>query len=503
MSSQQIEMKRWHHIGFIILVGILMAGITLSLLWSSAFAGFHVGGAGNCGNFSEAVRLAEDEDIVAQMVPARDSGSAVITKNLRLSGSWVPSVNCDENNQYFTATSDYLAYGFQYGAPFSRTQLYSNSGPVLELGDVSDPGFPNLDKLIVEHFILTDTFATDGAGIHGIISGSAEVLLDNVWLQNNDVSNDGGGIHLEVRDSSNLLIDEGGFFSNTADNHGGGLYVELREGSRLAISNTNFFNNQALFAGGFEIHIYDSSQLSIINSQIQNNDTNSSNGDGGGGQIILHGGSVVLDGVTIEQNEAGNSGGSGGGLFLQMDGGQAVIKNSRFSDNNANSGGGLYVDSVGSDPTSVTIMNTHFENNAPNAYQFTQSGSGALTTLIQDENILLPAVVKAAAQPIETARITNITLDASFNYIVAYETDNFTPAVPGVHLHFFFDTVPPDQAGVPGSGPWILYGGSSPFTQYSFDDRPFGPYGAEKMCVLVANPDHSVRQGTGNCFKLP
>jgi hypothetical protein len=48
-----------------------------------------------------------------------------------------------------------------------------------------------------------------------------------------------------------------------------------------------------------------------------------------------------------------------------------------------------------------------------------------------------------------------------------------------------------------------LYGGPSPFTGYSFADRPFGPDGAEQMCILVANPDHSVRLGTGNCVKLP
>lgn len=500
MSPERNQIRRWPHVGFILVFGVVITVLVLSLLWSSAFAAYRVGGAGNCGNFGEAVRLAEDEDIVAQMVPPRDSGSPVITKNLRLSGGWVPTVNCQENNQFFTETTDYLDYGFRYDAPYTRTQLFSSSGPVMELEDLSDPSFPNLDKLIVEHFIMTDTFATDGAGINGIISSSAEVLLDNVWLQNNDVTNDGGGINLEVRDGSSLIIDEGDFFTNTADNHGGGLYVEVREGSYLTIANTNFISNQALFAGGLEIHVYDTSQVSIRNSHFQNNETSSPNGHGGGGQVILHGGSVMLDGVTFQQNKAGGSGGQGGSLFIQMDGGQVLIKNSRFISNTANMGGGLYVDSVGSDPANVTIINTEFENNA---YLFTQSGSGLLTTLIQDQTVLLPTVIKATDSPVETARITNVSLDDSFTYVVDFETFNFTPSVPGDHVHFFFDTVPSEEAGVPGSGPWILYGGSSPFTGYEFADRPFGPNGAEKMCILVANPDHSIRLGTGNCVKLP
>jgi len=72
--------------------------------------------------------------------------------------------------------------------------------------------------------------------------------------------------------------------------------------------------------------------------------------------------------------------------------------------------------------------------------------------------------------------------------------------MPGVHVHFFFDTVPPSQAGVPGSGPWRAYGGPSPYDGYLLTDRPPA---AQKICILVANPNHSVRQNTGNCYDLP
>jgi hypothetical protein len=96
------------------------------------------------------------------------------------------------------------------------------------------------------------------------------------------------------------------------------------------------------------------------------------------------------------------------------------------------------------------------------------------------------------------ARINNITIYDGL-YAVEFETFGFEPQLPGQHVHFFFNTVPPDEAGLPGQGPWIVYGGPSPFTGYGVADRE----GATQMCILVANPDHSVQLNTGNCFDLP
>jgi hypothetical protein len=99
--------------------------------------------------------------------------------------------------------------------------------------------------------------------------------------------------------------------------------------------------------------------------------------------------------------------------------------------------------------------------------------------------------------------ITDISLDSNYYYVVDYEVHNFPESSPGMHVHMFFDTVPPDQAGVPGSGPWKLtWGqyGDPPFTQYAESNRPSG---ANQMCALVANPNHSVQANSGNCVDLP
>lgn len=97
--------------------------------------------------------------------------------------------------------------------------------------------------------------------------------------------------------------------------------------------------------------------------------------------------------------------------------------------------------------------------------------------------------------------ITEIRLENSV-YVVDYEVHNF-PESPSLHVHMFFNTVPPEQAGSPGAGPWKLTWGAygdPPFTQYGPANRPAN---ATQMCALVANPNHSVVQGTGNCVDLP
>ncbi len=98
------------------------------------------------------------------------------------------------------------------------------------------------------------------------------------------------------------------------------------------------------------------------------------------------------------------------------------------------------------------------------------------------------------------ARISSITV-SNGRYVVDYEAFNYTPELPnGRHVHFFFDTVKPEDAGVPGRGPWELYAGPVPFTVYRVSDKPSG---ATQMCILSARPDHSVLPNSGNCVDLP
>jgi hypothetical protein len=99
-------------------------------------------------------------------------------------------------------------------------------------------------------------------------------------------------------------------------------------------------------------------------------------------------------------------------------------------------------------------------------------------------------------------QITSITAEAG-SYMVNYETSGFTECPETqdcMHVHIFFNTVPLEEAVVPGEGPWELYYGPSPFTGYRVADRPAG---ASQMCILVANADHTGYTDSGNCVDLP
>lgn len=123
------------------------------------------------------------------------------------------------------------------------------------------------------------------------------------------------------------------------------------------------------------------------------------------------------------------------------------------------------------------------------------------TMVASTATVAAPTIEPTATEVVQElfVRITDIGLENG-QYIVSYETVGYTEQLPGQHVHFYFDTVPESQAGVPGNGPWILYGGPRPFTQYGEGDRPGG---ATSMCARVANADHSIMLGSGNCFPLP
>lgn len=105
------------------------------------------------------------------------------------------------------------------------------------------------------------------------------------------------------------------------------------------------------------------------------------------------------------------------------------------------------------------------------------------------------------------AEITGITQNVTA-YQVTFRTGGFTYSGRGSqgdeHVHFYWNTTPREQAGVPGAGPWHVYYGPSPVllpAPFTVADRPAG---ATQLCILVATADHGVKANTGgNCYPLP
>jgi hypothetical protein len=123
--------------------------------------------------------------------------------------------------------------------------------------------------------------------------------------------------------------------------------------------------------------------------------------------------------------------------------------------------------------------------------------SGDISKLPLVEGPQLPS----GTPPVDlSVEIRHIGLDDQGRYVVDFETTGFTAQLPGTHIHFFFDTVPPEQVGISGESLRLIHGGPPPFTGYTAADRPAE---AGQMCALVANPDHSVLPDSGNCMMLP
>ena len=144
----------------------------------------------------------------------------------------------------------------------------------------------------------------------------------------------------------------------------------------------------------------------------------------------------------------------------------------------------------------VVVLDTPTEAATPTVAPSLDEGTATLE--VTPTLAITPTATVPAGIPF--ARINSITINDQNRYMVEYETFTFTEVLPGTHVHFFFNTVSPENAGSPGSGPWILYGGPRPFTKYGISDRPAA---ATQMCVLVANPNHSVQPNSGNCMDLP
>ncbi len=142
----------------------------------------------------------------------------------------------------------------------------------------------------------------------------------------------------------------------------------------------------------------------------------------------------------------------------------------------------------------VAVVNTPIATTPPTISALQEPSTPSITATVGNT----PTATVPAGIPF--ARIDSITINSQNRYQVVYETFTFTEVLPGTHVHFFFNTVSPENAGVPGTGPWILYGGPRPFTGYRVSDRPKA---ATQMCILVANPNHSVQPNSGNCMDLP
>ena len=119
-----------------------------------------------------------------------------------------------------------------------------------------------------------------------------------------------------------------------------------------------------------------------------------------------------------------------------------------------------------------------------------------------------PSGRECTAQTGRCAFITDIARDGD-NVVVHYATVGYEPhqnAGPDSHhVHFYFDTVPVSQAGIPAdSHNWVAWGledGGGDYV-YTFPASDI-PAGASQLCASVANVNHGLDDFNFQCVRLP
>ena len=100
------------------------------------------------------------------------------------------------------------------------------------------------------------------------------------------------------------------------------------------------------------------------------------------------------------------------------------------------------------------------------------------------------------------AFVNSISLNGD-TYVVNYGVSGFAEdgTIATTHVHVYWNNIREDQAGVgPSQQSWDAYPGFSPHTRFGVGSKPGDATG---ICIVVANPDHTIQPGTGNCMALP
>jgi hypothetical protein len=164
-------------------------------------------------------------------------------------------------------------------------------------------------------------------------------------------------------------------------------------------------------------------------------------------------------------------------------------------------------------PKTVATSTDSTDSSASSSSGSSSSSGGTATSLPTDASASCPRDAE------RFACITRITLNGE-NLVVDYEVGGYEPSLepsaagptPGSHhIHFFFDTVKPEDAGSQSQnqGMWRVWALPSPYTNPPQNNGNDGfilsdiPDGATKLCSLVADSLHAVTLDTGNCIPLP
>ncbi|MEE9616247.1 MAG: choice-of-anchor Q domain-containing protein, partial [Anaerolineae bacterium] len=188
------------------------------------------------------------------------------------------------------------------------------------------------------------------------VGTGAMVTISGLTISDGLISSDGGGIYNEgTLTLTNSTVSNNDTNTTVASSgHGGGIYNAIT--GTLTLTNSTISNNTILNAAhdGYGGGIYSAGTLTLSNSTVSNNNTYGDYCHGGG---IHNEGTLTLNNSTVSGNNAGTDIYYGDGGGIHNVGGSVGLNNSTISSNSSNgggSGGGLW----NSDGASMELTNS-------------------------------------------------------------------------------------------------------------------------------------------------
>ena len=308
------------------------------------------------------------------------------------------------------------------GGIFSSASQLTLDDPIIRNNTTTAGGgglFLSVSTTTINRGNIDNNSAQDSGG--GIYSENGPLTVSNTTVSNNSTTNQGGGIYhfgvgvLSVTDStiqSNISSGSsgGGIYTrapgtiinnsiidgNSSKAPGGGIMVEQNQNnnnpSTIEINDTTISNNSSTEQGGGGIRnsstatlvrvlitgnsspvvgggIENDGSISVMDSNISNNDCTSNNFGGGG---LFNVGTASLNNCVLQNN---TSAASGGGI-LQFPNGTLILTQTTISDSNAQTNGGG-IDNQGT----MTVLSSTISGNEAGLHGggfYQQIGSGGL-----------------------------------------------------------------------------------------------------------------------------
>ncbi|MDL2246175.1 hypothetical protein LJB96_01005 [Methanobrevibacter sp. OttesenSCG-928-K11] len=283
---------------------------------------------------------------------------SIFNENKATMGSAITTmgVNLDIYNSNFTSNSAVIG-----GAMATEDAIiYINNSYFYNNSAIQDGGAICIEdgEMKVENSYFESNIAPNGGAIN-VYAGDYELI--NATFYHNEADN-GGAFYII---DGFLTIDNSNFIHNEANN-GGGIYVE--NDADIEITDSFFHGNEAISNGGAINHGLGDLVIECTtfdeNIAIGNESYLYGYGDGYGGAIFKHQGTISIDNSIFTENYAATGGAITLGTFEDLLNEtnidvSAYISNSEFKNNSAQHFGGALFGWLGN----MTVVNSSFNKN--------------------------------------------------------------------------------------------------------------------------------------------